>query len=599
MENINKIYPTEAFEDFYHKFKSVRELSGSKDWQNIYSNFYDLDKYELDIPIGETTEDLNSFSAQQQINEVIKSAKSFNYWCHRYVKILHPKFGTIPFVLYRYQRYVIKEYESKRFNILSKFRQGGLSTVAVLWGLWKCIYQKDQQIFFLSKTDREALSAGEIARRAMDNFPYWMYDRNQADITKHEKKFNDVGSKICFYTPEAARGKSATCIIIDEAAFIDKMEEHWKAMYPVIATGGNIQIISTVNGLGNWYEETYHEAEAGRNFFNVINLDYWMHPTYANPEWAESMKANLGEKGWQQEVLRSFLGSGDTYLSSDIIEELDRLTKVKVPFRLAFEKWANEDEQKYEWDLGALWIWKEPIEGHDYTIGCDCAEGVGREGDNSCFEIIDNNTLEQMAEFYSNTVPPHVFAQIISQIGTYYNSAQVVVENNTIGAAVLNSLVNDLSYENLYYEQKKTSYKLGLKVNVSNRSLLLESMQNKFINKNIKINSQRLTNELKTFIFSPQKKRAEAIKGKHDDAIMALSIAIYARDESYRGLPVGGEGEIPNLNIKNSLYEEIKKEISNGSIKEWSVNNNFSISSTDDDDKPKRANDDLLKEFGW
>ena len=413
MNETNLIYPTQSFEEFYHKFETVGDMQDNEEWEKVFSNFYELEEYELDIPTNETTEDLNKFNAEQQIEEIIKSAKNFFYWCHRYVKILHPKYGTIPFVPYKYQRRVIKEYESKRFNMISKFRQGGLTTVAVLWGLWKCIFQKDQQIYFLSKTDREALAAGDMARRAMDNFPYWMFDKNQADITKHEKKFNDVGSKLCFYTPEAARGKSATCIVVDEAAFIDNMDEHWKAMYPVIATGGHIEIISTVNGLGNWYEETYHEAEAGRNFFNIINLDYWEHPAYANPEWAQEMKANLGEKGWQQEVLRDFLGSGETYISSNIIGNLDRNVRGKEPIRIAFEKWTNEEQRKQNYLDGALWIWKEPMDGHEYIIGVDCSEGVGKDGDNSCFEIIDAISLEQIAEFYSNLVPPHIFSQII------------------------------------------------------------------------------------------------------------------------------------------------------------------------------------------
>lgn len=599
------VYPTQSFEDFYHKFKTVRELSESDDWKNIFSIYYNLDNSELTIPIGETTEILNSFSADKQVEEIIKCAKNFFYWCHRYVKILHPKFGTIPFVPYKYQRRVIKEYETKRFNMISKFRQGGLSTLAVLWGLWKCMYQKDQQIYFLSKTDREALAAAEIARRAMDNFPYWMYDANQADITKHEKKFNDVGSKICFYTPEAARGKSATYIIIDEAAFIEKMEEHWKAMYPVVATGGHIEVISTVNGLGNWYEETYHEAESGRNFFNIINLDYWEHPTYANPEWAQSMRANLGEKGWQQEVLRDFLGSGETYISSNIIGELDKKVRSEEPVRAAFEKWTNEEQQKQNYINGALWIWKEPMEGHEYIIGADCSEGVGKDGDNSCFQIIDAISLEQVAEFYSNLTPPHIFAQIINQIGIYYNSATVVIENNAIGGAVLNSLSNDLGYESIYYEHKKgIASRPGVKMGPSNRPLLLEAMQHRLNNNSLKINSKRLVNELKTFIFSPQKKRAEAIKGKHDDAIMAICLALYVRDERIRGLPLGSEesSEAMSKILKSNAYEEIKQEILEGGVENWLDRPNEigpTIDINNFDFEIKRKNDKILKEFGW
>jgi phage FluMu gp28-like protein len=592
------VYPTESFEDFYFKFKSTKEMLQDPEWFKVYSSYYELSPYEMQVPVGESVEDLNSFSADKQIEEVIKCAKDFFYFCHRYVKILHPKFGTIPFVLYKYQRRVIKEYDTNRFNMISKFRQGGLSTVTVLWGLWKCMFQKDQQIYFLSKTDREALAAGDIARRAMDNFPYWMYDKNNADITKHEKNFNDVGSKICFYTPEAARGKSATYIMIDEAAFIDKMDEHWKAMYPVIATGGHIEIISTVNGLGNWYEETYHEAQAGRNFFNIIDLDYWEHPVYANPEWAAAMRANLGEKGWQQEVLRDFLGSGDTYISSNVISQYDRGARSTVPARTAFAKWTNESQQKQQWEEGALWIWKEPMAGHEYIVGVDCAEGVGRDGDNSCFEIIDAVSLEQVAEFYSNLVPPNIFAQIINQIGIYYNTATVVVENNSVGGAVLNSLSNDMGYEAVYYESKKSSTKLGIKMGPSNRPIFLEAMQNRLMNGTVRINSHRLVNELKTFIYSPQKKRAEAIKGKHDDAIMALCLALYVRDERIRGLPLNIEYAEQSILAKNAPMDDIKKEILDGGVSDW-----FEIRSGDgfstEERQDSRKNSPILKEFGW
>lgn len=588
-------YPEEPFENYYFRFKNTAEMLADPDWGRIYSEFYELSRNERDIPIGETVDDLNSFPPERQIEEVIKCAKSFFYWCHRYVKILHPKFGTIPFVLYKYQRRVIKEYEQNRFNMISKFRQGGLSTVSVLWGLHKCMFQKDQQIYFLSKTDREALVAGDIARKAMDNFPYWMYDKNHADITKHEKSFSDIGSKICFYTPEAARGKSATYIMIDEAAFIDNMSDHWKAMYPVVAAGGNVEIISTVNGLGNWYEETYHEAQAGKNFFNIIDLDYWEHPLYANPKWAEESRVNLGEKGWQQEILRSFLGSGDTYISSTVISQYDKMARGANPSRTAFPKWANEGERNDELESGALWIWKEPMVGHEYIIGSDCAEGVGKDGDNSCFQVLDAANMEQVAEFYSNTVPPSTFAGILNQIGLYYNTATVVVENNAIGGAVLNSLSNDLGYENVYYENKKSSFKLGIKMTPSNRPVLLEAMQNRLMTGSVRVNSRRLVGELKTFIYSPQKKRAEAIKGKHDDAIMALCLALYVRDERMRGMPVDAENSMA-IDVSGESYDDIKKEILEGGIADW-----FEIrgGSEEAESSDGRAKNPILKEFGW
>lgn len=618
----NLVYPTIPFEDFYFTFKGrkVRDIVNSKEWEEIYSSFYNFDKYELDIPVGETTDDLNTFDAKTQLNEVVKCARSFEYWCHRYVKILHPKFGTIPFILYKYQRQVINQYNTHKYTMISKFRQGGLTTVAVLWGLWKAIFQVDQQIYVLSKTDREALAAGDIAEKAMHNFPYWMFDTEKALITRHEKKFTDTGSKLCFYTPEAARGKSATYIIIDEAAFIEGMEEHWKAMYPVIATGGNIEVISTVNGLGNWYETMYHEAQAGQNFFHIIEIDYWEHPIYANPDWARSTRANMGEKAWKQEVLRDFLGSGETFIPANVIGQLNRYTAYNTPSRTAFQKWHNPiDVNKLNWDEGALWIWKEPVDGHEYIIGVDCAEGMGDDGDNSCFQIIDEATLEQVAEFYSKFVPPHIFAQIIQQIGIYYNTATVVGESNAVGSAVLNSLATDLAYENLYYEQKGKSagHKPGIKVGEVNRPIYLESLQHRLITGQLRINSKRIVHELKTFIYNPRKRRPEPSgKGKHDDAIMAMSIALYIREDRMRGIPVGAEvpQELTKI-FKTETYEEIKREIMEGGVDDWFAkdwlgtdNSESQYPSTpfsigeDDDENPIvviRPHDRILKEFGW
>lgn len=125
------------------------------------------------------------------------------------------------------------------------------------------------------------------------------------------------------------------------------------------------------------------------------------------------------------------------------------------------------------------------------------------------------------------------------------------------------------------------------------------------MNGQLRINSKRFVHELKTFIYSAQKRRAEAMKGKHDDAIMAMSIALRVRDEQMRGVPVGGEIPEDMVRIfKTETYEEIKREILEGGVADW-------MSSAQDYDplySPsevlvptffKRKNDKLLREFGW
>lgn len=593
---------------FYNKFDTVSQIVKTKEWKEVYSQFYEFDKFELDIDCQQdSTED---YTPERQLQEFVKCVNSFPYFCHKYVKIFHPIDGLIPCVLYKYQRKVIEQYENNRFCIISKFRQGGLTTIAVLWSLWRCMFRTDQQIMVLSKTDREAMSAGEVAKRALENLPRWLKPDMDGE-NKHEKIFKDTGSALKFYTPEAARGKSLTILIIDEAAFIPDMETHWKAMYPVIATGGACYVISTVNGLGNWYEEQYHGAQADppRNRFRVIDLEYWEHPDYCRPEWIAETKTNLGEKAWAQEVLRSFLGSGDTFIPAHIINELMEETRERMPKRILMPNWANRG-QKYGWEPGALWVWEEPHEGHEYIMGADCAEGMKDTGDSSCCQVLDMKTLEQVAEFYSNSVEPNKFAMVLQRVGIMYNHALIVIETNGVGSAVADALHLGLGYDNLHFENKDR--KPGVKMKPTNRSIYLEAVQNKLLNGTLTINSCRLVDELKTFIYNRKSKRAEALRGKHDDAIMAMSITLSVRDHMLHNMPVGVEIPEETTQIfKADVYDQIKQEVLRGIEAEVLLEEDeerdsfFNFFGTEREGEEseamqfRRRNDALLREFGW
>jgi hypothetical protein len=592
------------FEVFYKSFTKVKDIMDTDEWKETWSHYYSFGKDEQEICIHETLNEINMYPADRQVQEIIKCANSFPYFAHKYFKITHPTKGLVPFVLFKYQKRVVNDYHTHRFNICSKFRQGGLTTVSVAWAVWKCMFQLDQQILLMSKTDREAILAGETARRGIEELPGWM-KQQMGKYNEHERQFKETGSTLWFYTPEAARGRSITVLIIDEAAFIQDMHKHWKAMYPVIATGGQCCVVSTVNGIGNWYEEMYHQAERNKNAFHIIDIDFWEHPEYNNPKWIKDTKSNLGDKGWKQEVERSFLGSGETYVAPHVIGDLDVFTRDNTPVRTVFEKWANKSDDSSQ---GALWFWKEPIDGHEYIMGVDCAEGMGDDGDNNCFQIIDAATLEQVAEFYSNTVPTNIFAQIINEIAYYYNTALVVVESNA-GGAVVSNLQHDLAYENLYYSPSSRQHIAGIKIGKVNRPMFLECLQNKLINKTLKVNSKRFVHELKTFIYNSSSKRAEAQKGKHDDAIMAMCLAIGVRDSQIRDIPVGAEvpKELTQI-FTSQVYEEIKQEILKGSPEDWIEDETKDPILLPEEkdilpgimfDTDPRPNSKLLKEFGW
>lgn len=583
------------------------------------TEYFSFTKYELEIDPLESFEEIENYDAIRRQKELLKCAMSFPYFCHKYVKIAHPIRGLLPFVLYDYQRKVVQEYENFRFNILSKFRQGGLTTLTVNWALWRCLFKLDETIMVLSKSDREAIAAGEVVKRALIELPNWMkpeMDKNN----DHQKLFVETGCKLFFYTPEAARGKSITYLVLDEAAFIPQMEKHWKSMFPTISTGGHCICISTVNGVGNWYYDAFMGAKKGEGFgseFHIIELDYWENPEYNDPDWVKATRAQLGEKGWQQEVLRDFLGAGESYIPPDIINDLDLATRDIEPIKMLFPQWNNHYEAKEKkvseldhWNRGAMHVWREPIDGRDYIIGVDAAEGMGEENDNSCFEIIDAVTCEQVAEFYSNICPPHNFAQILAMVGKTYNNALVVVESQGAGLTILEKLEHDFYYENLFEcaQGTKAAPKPGMKTTSGNRPRLLETMQTRLINNSIAIRSKRFIKELKGFIWNAQTKKAQATKGFHDDAIMSLCLALYARDSQVRNVPVGSINEEEYTEaFKAEIYEEIKQELLQSIQGNALESDDLAIlEELNKEDSPSsiiygnnRFADRLLKEFGW
>ena len=584
-----------------NKFRSIKEY-----YDHEYDHqFYQLDKYQFQINPDETLEQINQYDQQKQEQEIYKCTQSFSYFCHKYIKILHPTKGLVPFVIFKYQSRVISDYENHRFNIISKFRQGGLTTVTLLYCLYKCLFALDYSTMLISKSDREAVEAGYIVDRAVEYLPEWLAPKKDGKWNDHLKQITETGGSMRFFSPEAARGKSVAFICLDEAAFITDMDKHWKAMYPVLATGGRCAIVSTVNGTANYYYEMYMGAKEGRNKFHIIDIDFDEHPFYnssKNPEWAEEQRAQLGEKGFLQEILRVFLGSGDTYIPGSELARLDQELKTVMPKRKLFAKYqnkdANDDPTITDEFKGAFWVWAEPVSGHEYIFGVDCSEGVG--ADNSCIQIIDMTKQEQVAEFYSNNITPYEFAQVVYELALFYNNALLVVEEASAGLSVINTLQNELYYENFYFNNTTSKTpRAGLRTTVNSRPLILTAFQTCILQKTIKLNSIRMLNEMKTFEYNAISKKPEAHKGKHDDAIMAFAICVYVMNSQGKNLPAGYDD---GKKIRNSaLVHDIKNELNENK------NSTFDITSINESKNREmqelielyRPKNTLMKEFGW
>lgn len=94
-----------------------------------------------------------------------------------------------------------------------------------------------------------------------------------------------------------------------------------------------------------------------------------------------------------------------------------------------------------------------PVPGRKYLIGVDPAEG-GADGDASAVVVIDLTTMENVC-CIKERIDQNELAELLNNLGRYYNNAQIVVERNT-GQTCIDWLVM-LRYPNLFIDPFHTT----------------------------------------------------------------------------------------------------------------------------------------------
>jgi hypothetical protein len=447
--------------------------------------------------------------------EIKKCAEDPVYFMCKYINVIHPIKGVVPFHLFEFQKRIVSEVGENRFNIIRKFRQAGVTTICAAYSLWSIIFKKHHYVMVVSIGDRESTA---FLGRVMDMYydlPRWL----QPEIREKNKHtlLLSSGSKIKSQPAGAGRGESVSHLIVDEAAFVEKMRAFWAAIYPTISTGGKATLLSTVNGMSNLYYELYRDAQLAKNNFNIVDITWPEHPDYTE-KWSEETKGNMPHRLWLQEYECEFLGTGDTFI--------DYQTLRKVV--------ENVSDEYYSMYAGALRVFEDPIPYHEYVIGADAS--YGREFDYSAFHVINLYDGKQVAEFHSNTMGLKDFAKTLADVGRKYNSAYVAPERNGLGIALVESLFEDLEYENMWMDDKG---EFGVKVDTKSREIILGDLEDALRTNKLDIRSRRLADELTTFIITENGK-VEADEGYNDDLVMSLAHAAHvAKDVTKRspGMP--------------------------------------------------------------
>lgn len=471
---------------------------------------------------------------QKLLEEFKKCAEDPAHFISKYIKVTHPVRGLVPFRLYPFQERILSELQDNRFNILRKFRQAGCTTIAAAYSLWMIIFQKHKSVVILSKGDAESTEVLDRIKLMYDELPEFLKPGIIED-NKHTLKLKT--NSVIKSRPsgkQSGRSLAGSFLIIDEAAFIENIDTIWAAVYPIISTGGRAFVLSTVNGIGNWYHEVYQNSLAGANSFNAIDIRWQEHPEYSFTEgfedlyeemkekgldihkWEKTTRANMPTKQWLQEYECSFLGTGDTYVEGEVLKGISSQTSEKY-----YTKYNNR-----------MRVWQDPHPQYTYLIACDTS--LGRDRDYSAFHVINLYNGQQVAEFYSNRTAINDFAKILFNEGMLYNIAAIVCERNTIGNNLIDWLLNIYEYENLWEDDKGD---IGFQITAKNRESILAELEEALRTDLIKINSTRTCDELMTFIISDNGK-PQAEKNHHDDLVMSLALAVHSYKNLLDSTPV-------------------------------------------------------------
>lgn len=282
---------------------------------------------------------MSKLSKDQQ-DEFARCAVDFPYFCEQYVKVFNPKGNQhgeiVPFKLHPYQLRLYEHLEDNRLTIFSKFRQGGFTTELAAYVLWKCLFRLDQRILWLSKTDREAVDVCErCVKRMIEYLPEWMKGNILKMVNSHQKTFPETDSSMFFGTPEAACGKAVSFLVVDEASFIKDMDKHWKALWPVLSTGGSCCIMSTTNTDEDWFWATLEDATLKLNNFSVYRCNYKEKPEFCDPQWEAEMKNQMGQRGWECEMEQKPLEVESTRIRTSLPKSPKKL------WRSIYDEWEG------------------------------------------------------------------------------------------------------------------------------------------------------------------------------------------------------------------------------------------------------------------
>ena len=201
--------------------------------------------------------------------------------------------------------------------------------------------------------------------------------------------------------------------------------------------------------------------------------------------------------------------------------------------------------------FGPIKIYEHPIEGEEYIISSDYAEGQSAQCDYNVIHVYKRgDVLTQVAHFREKCYPEESASEAIA-LGAYYNMAWQIPEVNSCGAAALalfrscyplHRIFRRKSTDNI--ENQSPTKNLGWRMTGRSKSEAVSAATAFFKQGMCLVKNPNTLRELEVFVKKSSRMLPEAMDGTdpitgeryHDDEVVCLILGVYAsRQLPYMG----------------------------------------------------------------
>lgn len=463
----------------------------------------------------------------------------------------------------RMQAYFLRNKSNR--NIVLKHRQGGLSSIVLADMFTDCITKPHSTCAVVS---HETHATQRLLDRVQFYYDTMLPPKPELGAgSRSEKSFPQLHSSIYVGTAGSrafGRGDTIRKVLLSELAHYEDGETILNGVEDAVPLQGEITIECTPNGEDNVFYDRWIRAKEGKSPYTTFFFPWWWTDEYRIPEnspialpsdrgdfdytdeeqsivdqhhitkdqvrWRRWKIAEKGGLFWQEypeDEISCFITVGDPVFDTSIINRLS--AGCRDPERYE----TTVDSKPVMWDY-----WAKPDAKEQYVIGADTAAG-SPTGSFSAAVVLDSK-WRVVATFLARC-QPNEFATVLKEMGKTYNWAEICVERNFTGYAVLGQMTG---YPRLYHQRDFTSgkvtHQVGWWTNDQTKHVLYTEMKN--VLPYIQIWDANLIRQLRGYRYIRLKPTAQSF----DDLAISLMLAVVTKKVT--GASGGYQGNVAGYN---------------------------------------------------